>query len=64
MAQDVYNANTGQAINNGSTIVNVGGWEVQSYEDRAYHIPTIDTLSGQHQSKWIYPRYYAGDTDN
>ena len=64
MAQDVYNANTGQAINNGSTIVNVGGWEVQSYEDRAYNIPTIDTLSGQYINNWIYPRYYAGDTDN
>lgn len=64
MSQDVYNANTGEAINNGSTVVNVAGWSTQSYTDRAYHKPEIATLTGQYQSKWIYPRFYVGDTND
>ena len=64
MAQDIYQANTGESINNGSSIIRIPKGSAQSYETRAFHTPTIETLSGQYANKWQYPRFYTGDTDN
>jgi hypothetical protein len=64
MAQDVYTAISGEAINNGSSIIMVPQGSAQSYTTRAFNTPTIDTLSGQYENNWMYPRFYTGDTDD
>jgi len=61
---DIYNANTGEGIKNGSSVVKIPHGTAQSYSVRAYTKPEIATLSGQHDTYDKYPRYYTGDTDN
>jgi hypothetical protein len=62
---DIYNANTGEPINNGSVVVKIPKGEPQSYKERAFHTPEIADLSGQYDNKGaFYKRYYTGDTDD
>ena len=62
---DIYNAQSDEtAINNGSVIVKIPGRLTQVNEDRAYHLPTIETISGQYDSRWTGVRFYTGDEDS
>ena len=62
---DIYNAQSDEtAINNGSVVVKIPGRLTKVNEDRAYHLPTIETISGKYDDRWDYPRYYEGDSAN
>ncbi len=61
---DVYNANTGEPINNGASVVKIPHGDAQSYTVRAYHNPEIADLTGAYSDKWKYPRFYTGDTND
>ncbi len=61
---DVYNAISGEPINNGSSVVKIPHGDAQSYTVRAFNTPEIADLTGAYSNKWKYPRFYTGDDDD